>query len=367
MPNPPHLRRDLIVIGGSAGALEALKILLAELPKNLAASILLVVHVPPDYPSILPEILSRTGPLHAFNPSDREALKPGKVYVAKPDFHMLVEDGHVLLTRGPKENWHRPAIDPLFRSAARSYGPRVIGIVLSGQLDDGSAGLMAIKLRGGTTIVQDPGDAIAPQMPYNAIHYAEPDYVVPVSEMPALLIRLLKEQVQLVPQPAEVGMHDEIHDEARQANLEEQRSEPNGKPSVFACPECHGVMWELEESGLLRFRCRVGHAFTADSLNLAMSEATEDALWAAMRALEERSALLRRVAPRSAPSLNGQFEEEADAMNRHADQIRKMLVQTEHFARLNNGDVSASSGIGRRGAKKVQQESREQETKGDVA
>ncbi|HET7440074.1 MAG TPA: chemotaxis protein CheB, partial [Terriglobales bacterium] len=314
-----------------------------HLPGNFPAPILLATHVPSDYPSILPQILSRSGPLPAFYPGDNEVLKPGNIYVARPDFHLLLDDGRAVLSRGPKENWHRPAIDPLFRSAARFYGPRVIGIVLSGQLDDGSAGLMAIKMRGGSSVVQDPQDALSPQMPQNAIRYAAPDYVVPVAEMPALLDKLLKEQVNFTAQPAEAEMQDEIDDEAGEAHLEEQGPKKKyGKPSTFACPECHGVLWELEEGGLLRFRCRVGHAFTADSLRLVMSDATEDALWAAMRALEEKAGLLRRLSPRSATPARGAFVEEAETLVRHAQQIRKMLVENQHFAQINSSDVSTT-------------------------
>lgn len=355
MPNLRNGRRDIVVIGGSAGALEALKTLLSQLPKDFPAPILLAVHLSADYPSILPEILSRTGSLPALHPANHEKLRPGKVYVARPDFHLLVEDGHVVLSRGPKENWHRPAIDPLFRSAARFYGAHVIGIVLSGQLDDGAAGLMAIRMRGGTTVVQDPKDAIAPQMPLNAIRYAEPDYVVPVTEMPDLLSQLLQERIKSEPQPAEIGMSDEIDDEAREANLEEDSPhEKHGKPSTFACPECHGVMWELEEGGLLRFRCRVGHAFTADSLTLAISDATEDALWAAMRALEEKAGLMRRVAPRSAKSLRKDFQEQAEILGKQAQEIRKMLLENQSFARLNDVQETSSGERGR--AERMSQE-----------
>jgi two-component system chemotaxis response regulator CheB len=204
----------------------------------------------------------------------------------------------------------------MFRSAARAYGERVVGVVLSGQLDDGAAGLAAIKMAGGMAIVQDPEEATAPEMPTMAIQYNQVDCVLPVAKIAELIGSLSSEKLPLPDAQEAHGMSDEteVNDENRE-----------GDPSVFACPDCHGVLWEVQEGKLLRYRCRVGHAYTAEALNIAMSEASEDSLWVAMRTLEEKTALLRRLAQRSGPIMKTQYSEQADAYKHHADEIRRML------------------------------------------
>ena len=325
-----HKNRDVVVIGGSAGALETLRLILARLPADLPASIFVTIHIPSDFPSYLPEILSSAGPLKTIHPSDKDPIKKGTIYVAPADYHLLVEKGCVRISRGPRENRHRPAIDPLFRSAARSYGNRVIGVILSGQLDDGSSGLMAVKMRGGLTIVQSPDEALSPEMPNNAIAYAKPDQILRAEEIAAFLTQAVTEPLRTKNQMQEVPLPNGIEDEAREANLEEESPKKKlGNPSEFACPECHGVLWELDEGGHLRFRCRVGHAYTADALRVAMSEGCEDALWAAMRALEEKAALLRRMAPRSGEKLAKKYLEEAHGYDKHVETIRRILVENQ--------------------------------------
>jgi two-component system, chemotaxis family, protein-glutamate methylesterase/glutaminase len=185
--------RDIIVIGASAGGVEVLSELCKNLPPELPAAVFIVWHMPATSTGIFPRMLERTSALPVENAVDGEPLVPGRIYTAPPDHHLLLEDGRVRLTHGPKENRFRPAVDPLFRSAAYSYGPRVIGLVLSGALDDGTSGLWMIKDRGGVAMVQDPVDALVPDMPRNALHNVEVDYVVPVSEMPALLMQLTSE------------------------------------------------------------------------------------------------------------------------------------------------------------------------------
>jgi two-component system chemotaxis response regulator CheB len=204
----------------------------------------------------------------------------------------------------------------MFRSAARAYGERVVGVVLSGQLDDGAAGLAAIKMAGGMAIVQDPEEATAPEMPTMAIQYNQVDCVLPVAKIAELISSLSSEKLPLPDAQEAHGMSDEmeVNDENRE-----------GDPSVFACPDCHGVLWEVQEGKLLRYRCRVGHAYTAEALNIAMSEASEDSLWVAMRTLEEKTALLRRLAQRSGQIMKRQYTEQADAYKHHADEIRRML------------------------------------------
>jgi two-component system chemotaxis response regulator CheB len=178
---------DIITIGASAGGVEAFKKIVHELPPALQAAIFVVLHISPEGPSVLPDILNRAGPLPALHPRDGDKIQLGKIYIAPPDHHLLIRRGHIHLFRGPKENNVRPAIDPLFRTAARAYGPRVIGVVLTGVLDDGTAGLLAIKARGGITVVQDPDDALFSGMPESAMKYADVDHCLPLAFLSPLL------------------------------------------------------------------------------------------------------------------------------------------------------------------------------------
>ena len=340
-------QRDIIVIGGSAGSIPPLKSLVSSLPADLPAAIFITVHVSAESPSLLPAILTRAGQIPAVHPLNRQPIMKSTIYVAPPDQHLLIEDGCVLSSRGPRENLHRPAIDPLFRSAARAYGPRVMGIILSGLLDDGSSGLMAVKLRGGATVVQDPAEATFPEMPERAWKYAGAQYVLPVEEIQALLVnsangangqtarahRTLPEAHQShkkeeqsamsVTKPADKALAVE----AQNADLQNPPvKEQVGRPSPYACPDCHGVLWETQEGTLLRFRCRVGHSYTMDTLNVAMSKSTEDTLWASLRALEEKADLLRRMASRAEERAAARYEEEAQACENHAAAVREMLA-----------------------------------------
>jgi two-component system chemotaxis response regulator CheB len=325
------MKRNIIVIGGSAGALDTLRTILAGLPADLPASIFVAIHIPSDFESLLPHLLSSVGPLPAIQPADREAIRQGTIYVAPADHHLLVEKGHVKVNRGPRENRHRPAIDPLFRSAARAYGHRVIGVVLSGQLNDGSAGLMAVKMRGGGTVVQNPDEALASEMPRNAIAYADPDLVLRAGEIAAYLVKATSESEAQIEQP-EAPVTDELENETRTADLEDKVKKRLGKPSEFSCPECSGVLWETDGGGLLRFRCRVGHAYTADALRVELSESGEAAIWAAIRALEERAGLLRRMASRVTRSISEKYLEEASGYDKHVNTLRQILIENQGVA-----------------------------------
>ncbi len=278
----------LFVIGGSAGAIEALRELFGNLPKDFPAPILAVVHTPIDAPGSIPQVLARRSRVLIHNAVDGAPLQPAHVYMAPPGFHLQVEDGRMRLIGGPTENRHRPAIDPLFRSAAQWYGPAAVGIVLSGYLDDGSAGLFRIKQAGGVAIVQDPDDAITGDMPLNAAERVDPDYSVPIRELAPLMVELASEPVT----PRVVPMSKDKLDSAAQP----------GRTSVFTCPDCHGTLWELEEGGTLKFRCRVGHAYTADSMLEEQNMDVERALWAALRTLEENAELSHRLAARARSS-----------------------------------------------------------------
>jgi two-component system chemotaxis response regulator CheB len=330
-------RRDIIVIGASSGGLETLLEIVPQLPRELPAAIFLVVHVPSQGKSELPAILSRAGRLPATHAKDREAIEPGRIYVAPPDFHLLVRTGHVRVLRGPRENNHRPAIDPLFRTAAHVYGPRVAGIVLSGMLDDGAAGLFAIKRRGGTAIVQDPTDALFPDMPRNAMAAVEADYCLPKREIPKILLELAgssapAQQGAIMPKPDNGEMEKETEIEAMDEETLEDDDKP-GTPSAYGSPECGGVLWELQDNDPLRFRCRVGHAFSSDGLLRTQGESLEIALWSAFRILHENAALARRLAERARGNnhlpVAEKFERKSRVAEEQAELIRRLLLSGE--------------------------------------
>jgi two-component system chemotaxis response regulator CheB len=316
------------VIGASAGGVEALRNIAAGLPEDFASSVFVVLHLPAGGTSVLPAILGRAGELPASHPTDGEEIERGHIYVAPPDNHMLIDDGVVRLARGPRENGHRPAIDPLFRSAARSHGAGVIGVILSGVLDDGTAGLAAVKAAGGRTVVQDPADALYPAMPESAIAYVSPEHVVETGAIARLLLELASETPVEAPEaPVEV---ETVLEETFVASDRSASEAPQpGEPSGFTCPECSGALWEADEDGVPRFRCRTGHQYSLDTLLTAQSDSIEAALWSGVRALEERSAMLRRVAQRlssrGSPSSAFRYARQADQGIQHALALRHAL------------------------------------------
>jgi two-component system chemotaxis response regulator CheB len=322
--------RNIVVVGCSVGGVEALQTLVAGLPENFPAAVLVVLHIAPQTRSLLPEILNRAGPLPAKHPQNHEPIRGGHIYVAPPDHHLIVEDGRMILSRGPKENRHRPSVDPLFRSAARAYGRQVIGIILTGSLDDGTVGLQAVKKAGGVAIVQDPEDAFCAEMPRSAMDHVKVDQIATIAQIPALLAELVPQRVA---SGNGAGKKDQISKEIRYAEADmgaiEDESRP-GVPSQFACPECGGVLWQIEDEGMLRFRCRVGHAFTAQSLGAEQTEAVEGALWAAIRALEESASLAREIAGKAATSKNHRlarrFEDTARDKQEQAALLRNLVV-----------------------------------------
>jgi len=320
---------DIIVIGASAGGVEALKRLMRELPQDLSASLFVVLHqARMTEPSALPGILDRAGPLRALTPLDRTKFERGHIYVAPPDRHMLIERDHVRIVRGPKENRHRPSVDPLFRSAAWAYGPRVVGIVLSGTMDDGAAGLWAIKTCGGVTVVQDPAEALYTGMPTSALTTARIDYCLPVDRIAVLLSELASRPVSGT-MPAH-GL-ERLKTETEFTTLDKDLSDMDelGDPTVFTCPSCQGTLWEIKDGDMLRYRCHTGHAFSVDSLLAEQSEAAETALYSALRALEEKAAALRRVADRFSdrfPELHARYQHEAGDLDESANVLRQLLV-----------------------------------------
>ena len=334
---------DIIVVGASAGGVEALASLVRVLPSDLPAAVFVVLHLPANANSMLPGILTRAGSLPATNPVNDERIEPGRIYVAPPDHHLLVRDGRVGLSRGPRENRHRPAVDPLFRSAARHYGPRVVSVVLSGTLDDGTAGSAAVRRRGGVTVVQDPDEALFPAMALNAMASGPIDHVLPVAGIGKLLGRLAHEPVGGTAPDVPWEMEREV--EMAEGNLAAMSGDDHpGTPSGFGCPDCGGVLWELRDDNVLRFRCRVGHAYSSGSLLEEQGEVLEEALWSALRALEEQAALARRLADRSRdrnqPTMAERFTgQERDAMER-ASVIQRVLANGP--ARLSGAALSAA-------------------------
>jgi two-component system chemotaxis response regulator CheB len=325
---------DIMVVGASAGGVEALVGLVASLPADLPAALFVVLHVPATGTSALPDILRRQGPLPAGHAKDGEPIELGRIYVAPPDHHLLIRTGHVHLARGPRENGHRPAVDPLFRSAAREYATRVIGVVLSGALDDGTAGLAAIKSRGGVAVVQDPQDALYPGMPASALEHVEVDHVARTAAMGPLLARLAGGPAAEPPGPTPTDMRVEV--EVEGFSLEAIEGEHPGAPSGFSCPDCSGVLWAIDDDGgLQRFRCRVGHAWSPETLLTRQSDSLEAALWIALRSLEERAALARRLAEparrRGHTFTASRFEEQAAEAQQAARVVRELLLERDNF------------------------------------
>jgi len=310
----------VVVIGASAGGIPALLELAGALPPNFGAPVLVVQHIGAN-PSILPELMNNRGPNRAVHARDGDVPKAGTIYVAPPDQHMLLERNRISLNAGPKENHSRPAIDPLFRSAALHWGRRVIGVILSGQLDDGAAGLQAIKDCGGRAVVQAPSDAVEPSMPRSALASVEADVCLPVRELAAALVGMIGEAV-----PQEAFAAPELVAREVKINQGIERMENVlhiGKPSGLTCPDCGGALFELDDARPIRFRCHTGHAFSVSSLAQAQNENAEQALRSGVRALQEKEILLRRLA--AVARQTGQTAEAA-AGEKRADEFRQHAV-----------------------------------------
>ena len=329
---------DIIVVGASAGGVEALCQLIPLLPPDLPAAAFIVLHISSQGTSVLPNIINRAiakrqknSTLKAVHPQDGEEIVHGRIYIAPPDRHLLVKDGYIRLARGPRENCNRPAVDPLFRTAARAYGRRVVGVILSGTLDDGTAGLMRVKQRGGVAIVQKPEEALYSGMPDNAIENVEVDHILPVAEIAAMLTLLAHQPVE---ENGEDAVSSDLEMESDMAELEldaMQKANRPGTPSPFGCPDCGGVLWELEQGRLTHFRCRTGHAYSTHSLLAAQTPAQEEAMWNALRALEEKAALTQRMAKRANDHNQiysaQRFEEQANVAHERAAIIRELLLK----------------------------------------
>lgn len=338
-------KHDLIVVGASMGGVEALMGLVEQFPKDLPAAVCIVLHISAGHRSVLPELLSRAGPLLAVHPKDGEPLTKGRIYVAPNDRHLLVEQGRVRVVKGPRENNHRPAVDPLFRSAALAYGPRVVGVVLTGAMDCGTAGLLAIQRQGGLTVVQEPADAYCPDMPRSVLEHMKVDHCVPLEGMGALLSRLADSPVPRAANGTKgtKGSKGSKGSKVRSSQglkreMGKLKGDPEavnmppaeGQPSHFSCPDCGGVLFEQDEQGQLRFDCRVGHAFTDNALVLGQNRALDVALWAAVRSLEENAALARRMASHARERNHAhsvqRYEERAREVEHQALLIRQVAM-----------------------------------------
>jgi two-component system chemotaxis response regulator CheB len=333
-------RRNIIVIGASAGGFDALKTLISGLPADLDASIFIVWHMSPDLRGILPQVLNRVGGIYAANALDKELIVPNRIYVAPPDHHLLIENGTARVTRGPKENRFRPAVDPLFRSAAYAYGARIIGVVLSGALDDGTSGLWTIKDHGGIAIVQEPRDAAVPSMPENALKEVAVDYKVPVADMAELLTRLSAEPVPTRNMEEQMEKDQRTELEIRIATGDNSLSRNAiqfGEPTPYACPECHGVLSALKEGRRIRFRCHTGHAYSANSLLIELTSSIEDSLWNAIRGIEESIILLNHMgdhfAETNQPKLAAGYFLKAREADQRMNTVRQVVFSHEQLSR----------------------------------
>jgi two-component system, chemotaxis family, protein-glutamate methylesterase/glutaminase len=324
---------DIIVLGASAGGVEVLRELMRGLPPGLPASLFVVCHFPAGGRSALPEILSRAGPLLATHPRDGEPTYPGQVYVAPPDFHLLLEPGRARLSRGPRENRQRPSIDALFRSAARAYGPRVVAVVLSGALQDGTAGLMAVRQAGGVAVVQDPGDALVTSMPLTAREIAGADHSARAAELAPLLVELVHSPVPPRGGPSMADPSEKMPGLVARDMEGQRHGEREGEISTFTCPECGGSLWQLDQAGVLQFRCHVGHAYHSEVLLEEQRRALEAALWTAVRTYREKAVLSRQLAARTRAQGDDagaqRFEEEAHVADQYGELIRNHVLRPE--------------------------------------
>jgi two-component system chemotaxis response regulator CheB len=319
--------RNIIVVGSGAGGLEALDELVGQLPTDLPASIFIVQHMPPHNSG--EPLLRRLSRHQAFQPKlarNGERFKPGRIYIAAPDNHLLLKNDTLLVTKGARENRQRPAIDPLFRSAAVSHGARVIGVVLSGMLDDGTAGLLAIKRCGGVTVAQDPGDAAYSGIPLSALSGLGVDFCVPVAEMGPLLTALVSER-----HGRKKAVAPDIRTEALIAeHVVSDVAQVNalGDQVPYNCPGCGGVLWELHTPGEKRYRCHTGHSYTGPALLASQSEKIEEMLWISLRMFEERKNLLTSMAKASSrAAARTESRQRAKETQGYIDRIRAMLLE----------------------------------------
>lgn len=331
----------VVAVGASSGGIAALRRLVSGLPADLPAALMIVLHIG-EHASRLPWLLSTVSALPAAHAVDGEAITAGRIYVAPPDHHLTVDADSVRLSRGPKEHHTRPAIDPLFRSAAIAHGRRAIGIVLSGLLDDGTAGLQAIKKFGGTAMVQDPREAEEPSMPLSAMKYSDVDDCLPVESLAQRLVLRIEAiragAVHGESASPQVGPDSARQDIAREQALMQPETDPLSQlqaiaqPSALVCPDCHGGLWEINAASPPRYRCHTGHGYSLRTLAIAHAESTDAALWSAIRALKEKEMILRRLANVADERQDATAREtnllQADVVSNQAAVLRKMVEKS---------------------------------------
>ncbi len=323
----------IIVMGASIGGFEAFKKIVSSLPPDFRTPIFIVWHMSPDTIGILPEVLNRLNGISVANAYNDEKIVPGRIYVAPPDHHLIIEDGFIRLTHGPKENRFRPAIDPLFHSAAYSYGNGVIGIILSGALDDGTAGLWTVKQQGGIAIVQDPMDAEVPSMPKNAMRQVKIDHVVAVDDLADLLVQLVAEPPPELNNNFEDDLtHTEINI-GKKENVLKHEIMDYGEHTPFTCPVCHGVLTRLQSDNIIRFSCHTGHTYSIDSLLTTLTERIEDALYNAIRGIDESTILLNHLGDHYAainqPKLAALYFKKAKDVSDRSNLVRRAAMTQE--------------------------------------
>lgn len=326
-PKMPNKISKVVVVGASAGGMEALTGLVAQLSADFPAPVFIVNHMSAETTGkLLVRTLNKAGSLTCSHAQDGEAFKRGHVYVAPSDQHLLLVKGKMLVTKGARENRYRPAIDPLFRSAAVAYGKGVIGIILTGYLDDGTSGMMAIKRCGGVCIAQDPADAAYPAMPQSVIRHVGTDYCVPLAQIGALLEKLVARKVGVSPKPpADLVIEAKI---AQRVVSDLKSVEALGTQVPFNCPDCGGVLWKMQHGGTLRYRCHTGHAFSSEALLAQQTEKIEETLWVALRMFEERQNLISTMGSGQKDLPSSVVERVRDSQV-HIDRVRAMLKATD--------------------------------------
>jgi two-component system, chemotaxis family, protein-glutamate methylesterase/glutaminase len=331
----------IVVVGTSSGGLDALRTLARKLTADFPAPICAVVHTSPDSPGLIHEIVGRVTSLTAVAPQHSATLEAGKIYFPPPDSHLVVEPTRVRATKGPRENRFRPAIDPLFRTAAQVFGPAAIGVILTGNLDDGTAGLRAIKQLGGTSIVQDPRDALFPAMPLSALSHVKVDYCVPLDKIAPLLVDLTQQPVVTPALPIPGYLDTEVRI-AREENPMEAGLEQIAELSAFSCPDCHGVLLQLTDQDRFRFRCHTGHAYSSDSLRAAYSDQIEGSLWNAIRSLEETAlfldALTRHIRAAHHDTDPTPLEKRAADARKDAARLRVIVSERDPLVHAGSGE-----------------------------
>lgn len=329
----------IVVIGASAGGVEAIRFITARLPADFAAAVFIVLHVG-AHKSQLPSLLNQEGPLPAVHAKNGALILTGHIYIAPPDHHLVIEPGHMLLTKGPRENWARPAVDPLFRGAAQAYGPDVIGVILTGGLGDGTAGLHEIKERGGITVVQDPNDAADPGMPRSALRHVSIDHCLPLARIPELLVRLVaRKDAGILLDPT----HPASARKRRQGMTADYKLD---QPVAVTCPDCGGALRQTERGSLTQFTCHIGHVYTAEVMMAAQFAAMEWTLGATMRSINERAALCGQMADKARTNDDTFAAARWDAAAREARErtivVRRLLE--EEWTHPGDDEIAEPSG-----------------------